>query len=429
MRLLFLLPIVLAKDYYFDDFNVVENKNTLNASRQNMKSFSDALDLATVNDKIIIPNNQTYYMISRSEEKYFENLLNLTIVIDGKLIMYNDPSQWPSDNVSKFYNFIDIRNSKNIIITGNGIIDGQGFIWWQQFFKNKIYRQRPSIIEIKDSQNIIVENITLLNGPRFHVNADNILNLIVRNMVIWVNPKQNYNIMYPFNTDGIDVKGKNIHVYNISISNFDDSVAIKPLNSNDIDIDNIVMNCSSNILIEDINILYGAGLSIGSVTSSHDNCVENVVFQNIHAKNPLKFIYIKTQESSKNIKARVNNITYQNMTAINPYAWPIYLGPQQQKEPDGTGEGIWPNTNPYVSINNITFKNIIIKNNKRQSGLLRCNITNPCTNIKFINVSIHKKRKYKKIKPYSCDEKGTLFGSFDSYTKPKPDDCGLIHTY
>ena len=43
MRLLFLLPIVLAKDYYFDDFNVVENKNTLNASRQNMKSFSDAL--------------------------------------------------------------------------------------------------------------------------------------------------------------------------------------------------------------------------------------------------------------------------------------------------------------------------------------------------------------------------------------------------
>ena len=80
------------------------------------------------------------------------------------------------------------------------------------------------------------------------------------------------------------------------------------------------MNCSSNILIEDINILYGAGLSIGSVTSSHDNCVENVIFQNIHSKNPLKFIYIKTEESSENIKARINNITYQNMTAINPYA-------------------------------------------------------------------------------------------------------------
>ena len=69
-------------------------------------------------------------------------------------------------------------------------------------------------------------------------------------------------------------------------------------------------------------------------------------------------IYIKTEESSENIKARVNNITYQNMTAINPYAWPIYLGPQQQKEPDGTGEGFWPNTNPYISINNITFKKI-----------------------------------------------------------------------
>jgi hypothetical protein len=33
---------------------------------------------------------------------------------------------------------------------------------------------------------------------------------------------------FPLNTDGIDPNGKNIHIYNISVENFDDVVAVKP---------------------------------------------------------------------------------------------------------------------------------------------------------------------------------------------------------
>ena len=34
----------------------------------------------------------------------------------------------------EYINAIDIRNSNNIITTGNGLIDGQGFSWWNDFY-------------------------------------------------------------------------------------------------------------------------------------------------------------------------------------------------------------------------------------------------------------------------------------------------------
>jgi len=38
--------------------------------------------------------------------------------------------------------------------------------------------------------------------------------------------------MFPLNTDGIDVSGKNILIEKLNITNFDDTVVVKPLNSN-----------------------------------------------------------------------------------------------------------------------------------------------------------------------------------------------------
>lgn len=69
--------------------------------------------------------------------------------------------------------------------------------------------------------------------------------------------------------------------------------------------------------------------------------------------------------------------------------YPIYMGPQQQEEPDGRGDGWWPATNPLVSFRNIsifnaTFENVIWP----QAGVLRCNASNPCLNIVLDRVSI-----------------------------------------
>lgn len=50
-------------------------------------------------------------------------------------------------------------------------------------------------------------------------------------------------IMFPFNTDGIDPSGGRMHIYNLTVQNWDDVVVPKP--SHDID-------CTRDMLIENI---------------------------------------------------------------------------------------------------------------------------------------------------------------------------------
>lgn len=66
--------------------------------------------------------------------------------------------------------------------------------------------------------------------------------------------------MFPLNTDGIDPQGRNFHIYNITCQNYDDVVVPKPAHGN-----SLYANCTENMLIENITIRLGVGLSVGSV--------------------------------------------------------------------------------------------------------------------------------------------------------------------
>ena len=66
-------------------------------------------------------------------------------------------------------------------------------------------------------------------------------------------------MIWALNTDGIDFSGRNITVYNCSVTNFDDSVCVKPLVQSDSGY------CTSDVDIHDISITWGVGVSMGSV--------------------------------------------------------------------------------------------------------------------------------------------------------------------
>ena len=68
-------------------------------------------------------------------------------------------------------------------------------------------------------------------------------------------------------------------------------------------------------------------------------------------------MYIKTNSGDEG-GGIIHNITYQDITIDEPILWPIYIGPQQQKEPNGVGDGIWPNTQPLITITDIFLRNI-----------------------------------------------------------------------
>lgn len=65
---------------------------------------------------------------------------------------------------------------------------------------------------------------------------------------------------FPLNTDGIDFFGKNATFRRLKITNFDDTVVPKPLHGG-----SWGTNCTQDILVEDCDVTYGVGMTIGSV--------------------------------------------------------------------------------------------------------------------------------------------------------------------
>ena len=65
--------------------------------------------------------------------------------------------------------------------------------------------------------------------------------------------------MLPLNTDGIDPSATNILIQNVTINNYDDTVAVKPgkMNSEE--------GCTENVTVNNAVVVHSVGMSIGSV--------------------------------------------------------------------------------------------------------------------------------------------------------------------
>lgn len=134
-------------------------------------------------------------------------------------------------------------------------------------------------------------------------------------------------------------------------------------------------------------------MTIGSVPPNNDHaCVRDVTFRNISFDTPIKAIYVKTNPGDSGT-GEIVNILYEDITMTTPIWWGIYIGPQQQKQPDGDGPGcmLYPvikhcETQPRIDMRNITLRNVYSTKGVLPPGIIRCNETNPCTDFTFENV-------------------------------------------
>lgn len=47
----------------------------------------------------------------------------------------------------------------------NGTIDGQGSIWWNNFWNKTLNYTRPHLVELMNSTGVLISNVTFLNSP------------------------------------------------------------------------------------------------------------------------------------------------------------------------------------------------------------------------------------------------------------------------
>lgn len=290
--------------------------------------------------------------------------------------------------------------------------------------------KRPHMFGVNGTSGLEISYLTFLDSPQFHLYLTDVENVHVHHVNITVDIDAQQNItknlqelklsIFPLNTDGVDPSGRNILIENSFIQNFDDAVAVKPSNSR-----SKYSNCTEAVLIRNVTIRYSVGATIGSVSPSiHENCIRNVTFEEVSFHEALKAVYIKSNPGDVGT-GLIENIMYSNINVVSSVWYPIWIGPQQQKQPGSAGKGCsftFPlkgskcQPHPLVTIRNITLRDCNFSGGTTLPGVILGNATNPIS-VSFENV-VNKPLSTWGIQPnYYCSGANIQVSGF---TQPTP---------
>jgi polygalacturonase len=164
---------------------------------------------------------------------------------------------------------------------------------------------------------------------------------------------------FPFNTDAFGVSGKNIRIFNMSVFNGDDAVAVQ--------------SGAHDVFVQGGTIGYQThGLSIGSLGGNVNSFadVSNIWFDNITVKDAVYAARFKSWIGGKGI---AKNVTWSNIHVEN-VTFPIFV--TQTYFNQGTSKAERPNDSS-VMMEDFTFSNFTGTINSFKPGDGSC-VTEPC---------------------------------------------------
>ncbi|HWK05056.1 MAG TPA: glycosyl hydrolase family 28 protein [Puia sp.] len=261
----------------------------------------------------------------------------------------------------KSLNFINGKAISNTGITGQGIIDGNGSIWWQRY-QNNSSTKRPRLVYISNSQNLNFSGITLKNSPSMHLFVTECSNVMISGISI-SSPSTSPN------TDGIDPgNSDSVTIQHCTIDCGDDNIAIKAGYGGSL---------CQKIRITHCSFLNGHGLSIGSETNSG---VSNVQVDSCLFTGTTNGIRIK---SAIGLGGQITGLSYTNTTMTNVTNPLIITFTYSQN-------GNVPNQTDTPSVNGFTITNLTATGSKNAGSLIGLS-NSLLQNIALTNVTIQAK--------------------------------------
>jgi polygalacturonase len=199
-------------------------------------------------------------------------------------------------------------NAVNILISGEGTIDGNGHVWWD-YVKGTpdagvlgTSKSRPMLVVFDHSKHIKMEGVTVQNSGFWQIVPYYSDDLVFHNIRVLA-PQRNAP-----NTDAIDpFSSSNVVIDHVFASTGDDNVAIKSGEINSPGPD----DPSKNITITDCTFEAGHGVSIGSEVAGG---VQNVRVERVSFKGTDQGIRIKAARDRGN---DVSNISYKDITMVD----------------------------------------------------------------------------------------------------------------
>jgi len=213
----------------------------------------------------------------------------------------------------------------NVTISGQGLIDGRGEWWWHadevtDSLREEVYGimerepenppeapikwPRPRTINLYDSENILIEDITIKNSPSWTIHPVYCSNITVDNVTI-INPADSKN------TDGINPSScTDVRISNCYIDVGDDCITLKSGYNED---GLRVGKPTENVSITNSTMIHGhGGVVIGSEMSGD---VRNITISNCVFDGTQRGIRIKTMRGRGGVVEyiQVNNIVMRDI--------------------------------------------------------------------------------------------------------------------
>lgn len=299
-----------------------------------------------------------------------------------------------------FSPMVYMSNCINVAITGEGVIQKVNSPnGWIEFKKNeteaktRLYEMsledvsvedrvfgkvddyiRPSFIQSYNSKNVLIEGITVKDGPMWTIHPIYTENLIIRNVNIKTSSP---------NTDGIAIdSSKNVLIENNNIISGDDAIVIKSGRDKD---GWRVGKSSENIVIRKNIVKEGHGaVTIGSEMSGG---VRNVLVEDLIVEKSNNGLRIKTKVGRGGI---IENILFKDILIKNSDEEAVKINfhygggkSKMTKEPE---------------MINVEFRNIKVINNGKKTGIRFSGLKNKVDRVLFKNIQIEREETFVKIK-------------------------------
>lgn len=115
-------------------------------------------------------------------------------------------------------------NLENVAITGSGVLDGQGDVWWKASDAGVLKTIRPMIVWLFDCERVRIADVKLMDSPSWTTVSILCRNETVHNVTVR-NPWKPYH-----NCDGINfVSCSNVRISDCSVDTGDDGITLKTL--------------------------------------------------------------------------------------------------------------------------------------------------------------------------------------------------------
>lgn len=331
-------------------FNIIDSGAKADGTTNNSQAIQKAIDTAAAagGGRVVIPSGKFL-----SGPIALKDTIDLHLEKGAQLLASQNFDDFPIER-NRRAAFIGGADLKDVRISGEGTIDGQGQPWWQAFRAAKATGAglpRPQLIWLFQCERVELDGITTINPPNTHCSIRDSKEITIHHVTMTA-PDDSPN------TDALNLNSdQNVLITNCNISTGDDNIVVLGSGNND-----PANPKSRNITIRDCKLGFGHGLSIGSYTSGG---VQNVRAENISFDGTTACIRMKSWRDRGGL---VKNISYKNFT-MNNVRYPIYISSYYPKDPKNPAEDIPANGNSKlpewtdIQIENVTItgaKNSVI---------------------------------------------------------------------